>query len=244
MPRVLIEAAVETPADAEAATAGGADRLEVCAALDLGGLTPSPGVVREVQAVSPLPVVLMLRPRPSDFVYTAAEVRVLRHDLDALAPLRPAGFIFGVLHPDGTLNEAACRELIAAAAGVPCVIHRSFDRAPDPAAALETAVALGFRRVLTRGARSTAVKGTLAVARLVELAAGRIEILPCGKVRAANAAEVIRATGCDQLHASFAEPVPRDEGLGYRGYVQRSRTSRAEVEATRAALDALALGLA
>lgn len=241
---VLIEAAVETPADAEAATHGGADRLEVCAALDLGGLTPSPGVVREVQAATLLPVVLMLRPRPSDFVYTPAEVRAMRHDLETLGPLRPAGFVFGVLNPDGTLHETACRELINAAAGVPCVIHRSFDRAPDPGAALETAVALGFRRILTSGGRSTAVKGSLAIAKLVEQAAGRIEILPCGKLRATNAAEVIRTTGCNQLHASFAEPVPRGEGLGYRGYVQRSQTSRAEVEATRAALDELALGLA
>lgn len=242
--RVLIEAAVETPADADAATAGGADRLEVCAALDLGGLTPSLGAVREVRAASPLPLVLMLRPRPSDFVYAAAEVRAMLHDLDTLAAVGPAGFVFGVLNPDGTLNEAACRSLVAAAAGVPCVIHRAFDRAPDAAAALETAVALGFRRILTSGGRSTAVKGALAIARLVELAAGRIEILPCGKVRAAAAAEVIRTTGCDQLHASFAEPVPRGGGLGHRGYVQRSRTGRAEVEATRAALDALALGLA
>ncbi len=241
--RVLIEAAIETPNDAAAATAGGADRLEVCAALDLGGLTPSAGVIQEVRAPSTLPFVVMLRPRPGDFVYAAAEVRAMRHDLEALAPLRPAGFVFGVLHPDGTLHEAACRELIAAAVGVPCVIHRAFDRAPDAAAALETAVALGFRRVLTSGGRSTAVKGGLAIAKLVEQAAGRVEILPCGKVRAANAVEVARTTGCDQLHASFAEPVPRDDGLGYRGYVQRSRTSRTEVEATRAALDALALGL-
>lgn len=242
--RVLIEVAVETPDDAAAARAGGADRLELCAALDLGGLTPTPGLVREVLAAAgPVPVVVMLRPRPGDFVATADELRVMRHDLDALLTLKPAGVVFGALNADGTLNRDACSEIVRAAGRVPCVLHRAFDRCPDPPAALDAAVELGFARILTSGGAANATEGSLTIAKLVGHAAGRIAVMPCGRVRAKSVAEVVRVTGCRQVHGSFAEPVPPGSGLGYRGYVQRSRTRADEVAETRAALDSLALGL-
>ena len=237
MTRTLIEAAVETIEDAEAATAGGADRLELCAALDLGGLTPTLGTLHEVRAVSGLPVVVMIRCRGGDFVYDEREVRLMARDLEAFLPHKPEGFVLGVLDQSGRVHEAACRHLLKVAAGVPVVFHRAFDRTPDPLAALETCIELGFARVLTSGREPTGLAGSPAIRKLRDAAAGRIEVLPCGRLGAKNVADVLRVTGCGQLHGAFAEPVPEADGRGHRGYAQRCRTSAAEVAAVRAAVD-------
>ena len=237
MTRVTIEAAVETIDDAEAATKGGADRLELCAALDLGGLTPTPGTLHEVRAVSRLPVVVMVRPRGGDFVYDERELRVMARDLEAFLPLKPAGFVLGVLDESGRVHEAACKHLLKLAAGVPVVFHRAFDRTPDPLAALETCVELGFARVLTSGREATGLAGSPAIRKLRDAAAGRIEILPCGRLDAKNVRDVFQVTGCTQLHGAFAEPVPDADERGRRGYAQRCRTKEAEVAAVRAAVD-------
>ena len=237
MTRILIEAAVETVDDAEAATKGGADRLELCAALDLGGLTPTLGMLHEVRAVSGLPVVVMIRSRGGDFVYDEREVRVMARDLEAFLPHKPAGFVLGVLDKSGRVNDAACEELLKRAAGVPVVFHRAFDRTPDPLAALETCVELGFARILTSGREATGLAGSPAIRKLRDAAAGRVEILPCGRLNAKNAADVLGVTGCTQLHGAFAEPVPESGERGRRGYAQRCRTCEAEVAATRGAVD-------
>jgi copper homeostasis protein len=240
--RVLIEVAVESVADARAAEAGGADRVELCAALDLGGLTPSLGAYLEVRAATRLPVVVMVRPRPGDFVADDDEVRVMARDIALFGPHAPAGFVFGCLAADGRVHGERNRRLVDAAAGVGCVFHRAFDRAPDPAEALDAAMHLGFKRVLTSGRADAAVHGAAAIAEVKRLAANRIEVLPCGRVRADTVAAVVRQTGCSQVHGSFAEPVVPPPGRGHRGYAGRSATSQEAVAATRAALTALSLG--
>jgi copper homeostasis protein len=224
---ITLEVCIESVADARAATAGGADRLELCAALALDGLTPSFGLYQEVREATHLPIVVMIRPRPGDFVYSADEVRVMLRDLGAFRPLRPDGFVFGALRPDGQIDTAACSELRMRAGGVPCVFHRAFDCTADSGAAVEQLVQAGFVRLLTSGREPDAMIGAATIAETVRRAAGRIEVLPCGRVRANTAAELIRRTGCDQVHGSFA--VFDDQ--------QVRRTSREEVAAARAALD-------
>lgn len=237
--RILIEVAIETVEDALAAERGGADRLELCAALDLGGLTPSLGAFHEIRDRVSLPICVMIRPRPGDFVYDDADFRVMLRDIAHFLPHEPAAFVFGLLRPDGRVDDGPCVELVSRAGPVPCVFHRAFDRVPDQAATLATIRDLGFRRVLTSGQAATALEGSPRIATLMRQAAGRIEILPCGKVRAKDVESVVRVTKCNQVHGSFAEPMPLGEGRGYRGYQQRSRTSAEEVAATRAVLDTM-----
>jgi copper homeostasis protein len=239
---VLIEVAAESVEDAVAAEQGGADRIELCAALDLGGLTPSVGAYLEVRAAVGLPIVVMIRPRPGDFVYSADELRVMVRDLETYLPHQPDGFVFGALAPDGRIDVEAVVSLVAWAGGRPCVFHRAFDRVPQAGEALDQLIAARFARVLTSGREATALAGAGEIARLVKRAAGRIEVLPCGRIRAKDAADVVRLTGCDQVHGSFARPLQLPDERGRRGYPERSATSRDEVAATRAALDALALG--
>jgi copper homeostasis protein len=235
--KITLEVAIETIDDAEAATQGGADRLELCSALDLGGLTPTVSMWTGVQSLSTLPVVVMIRPRGGDFVYDDREVEVMLREIKHFRHLRPAGFVLGVLNESGRIHEAACEKLIAAANNTPVVFHRAFDRTPEPEAALETCIELGFARILTSGRETTGLAGSPAIAMLQTLAAGRIEILPCGRVDAASAPEILRLSKCQQIHGSFAEPLPEATHRGRRGYAERCRTSAANVAAVRKVID-------
>lgn len=240
--RIVIEVAIESPADAAAAEAGGADRLELCAALDLGGLTPTLGSYLEVRASCRLPVVVMIRPRPGDFVYTEGESRVMFREIEQFLPHKPDGFVFGPLTADARVDVSVAGPLVKATAGSTCVFHRAFDRIWEPLDALEIIAELGFKRVLTSGGADTALAGVNRIAEISKRAGGTVEIVPCGRVRADSAVTVVQVTGCKQVHGSFAEPVPEGMGRGYRGYTQRSRTGREVVAACRAVLNDYALG--
>jgi copper homeostasis protein len=241
--RYTIEVAVETPDDARIAEAGGADRVELSAALDLGGLTPSVGLFEEVRASTRLPVVVMIRPRPGDFVYSDDEFRIMARDIEVYRPAAPAGFVFGALTADGKVDQQQCRLLLDRAKSVPCVFHRAFDRCPVPSAALAELIDLGFARVLTSGRESTALAGSTNIAEMHNIAHGRIELLPCGRIRSANAETVVRVSRCHQVHSSFGESMPEPEERGRRGYPPRTRVSQSDLEATRRLLDDLAVEL-
>src|SRR5262245_55296878 len=199
--RVLLEVAVASVEDAVVAAAGGADRLELGCALALGGLTPSLGTLIEVRAAVRVPVVVLVRPRPGGFAYSESELTVMRRDVELALAHGADGVVFGVLHPDGTVDRERCRSLLQSCGGRVAVFHRAFDVTPEPFAALETLVELGFRRVLTSGQEATASAGAELIAELRRRAAGRIEVLPGGGINASNAVDVLARTGCDQVHA-------------------------------------------
>lgn len=198
---VLLEVIATSPEDCAAAERAGADRIELCAALELGGLTPSAGLMAEARAATRLPIVAMVRPRAGGCCYSAGEFAAMRRDAAALIQAGADGLVFGLLHADGTVDRARCAALLALCAGRQTVFHRAFDLVPDPAA-LDELIALGCTRVLTSGGAASAPAGAEAIARLVQQAAGRIEILPGGGVTPANAAALLAATGCTQVHAS------------------------------------------
>ena len=189
--------------DALAAQVGGAARLELNAALALGGLTPSLGMFLEVKHAVALPVVVMLRPRPGGFAYSEADFNVMQHDLDLLLAHGADAIAFGILHDDGTIDERRCQILRSRMGTVHAVFHRAFDVTPEPFTALEQLVALRFRRVLTSGQQETAYNGASMIAELIRRAAGRIEILPGGGVNSFTVADIVARTGCEQIHASL-----------------------------------------
>ena len=201
--RVLLEVAVASVEDALAAQAGGADRLELNAALALGGLTPSLGTLIEVKRAVALPVLTMVRPRPGGFAYSAAEFAVMRRDADLALAHGADGIVFGVLRAEGAVDGERCRELVRQAASHPVVFHRAFDVTPDAFAALERLIDVGVCRVMTSGQEETAYNGAGRIAELIRRAAGRIEILPAGGINRFTVADVLARTGCDQVHASL-----------------------------------------
>jgi copper homeostasis protein len=206
----LLEVCVASVEDAVAAHAGGADRLELNSALPLGGLTPSLGTFLEVRQAVPLPVIAMARPRPAGFYYSEADFRTLRRDADLLLEHGAAGIAFGILHDDGRIDAGRCREVVRQVGTHEAVFHRAFDVAPDPFAALELLIDLGVRRVLTSGQEETAYNGAALIAELIRRAAGRIEVLPCGGINRFTLADVVKRTGCNQVHASlrYSRPDP------------------------------------
>lgn len=209
--RVTLEIAVSTPEEAIAAVQAGADRLELSAGLELGGLTPSLGVFEQVRKRVDVPIWVLLRPRSGGFQYSEDELAAILRDADYFIRAGAAGLVFGSLDAHDRVPEDACRRLIALAPKR-VAFHRAFDFAVDSARVLEQIIALGFVRVLTSGGRERALDGAGLIADLIARAAGRIAIMPGGGVRPENVAELILSTGCSEVHAAARSPV-RDAGL-------------------------------
>lgn len=201
--RFFLEVAITSVEDAQVAESSGADRLELNAALSLGGLTPSLGALIEVRQATRLPLIVMLRPRPSAFCYSPMEFRVLMRDLDLLLSHGADGIAFGILNEDATVDRMRCSEVVRQAGDHSVVFHRAFDLTPEPMQALEVLVDLGIRRVMTSGQQHTALEGASQIATLVRVAAGRMEILPAGGITASNVVELFRRTSCNQVHGSL-----------------------------------------
>ena len=198
---ILVEAAVDSLDDALAAVAGRADRLELCANLDVGGTTPDRTLVAQVLERVDVPVLVMIRPRGGSFVYTSAELDRMRRDIGTVMELGAAGVVFGALDGTKRIDVEQTRSLVSVAAGAPVTFHRAFDRTPDLLASLDTLVSLGVTRVLTSGGAATASEGVEMLAALVARAAGAIEILAGGGVRASNVRELVRRTRVREVHA-------------------------------------------
>jgi len=201
--RILIEVPVETLDDALAATRGGADRLELCAALEVGGLTPSIGLLRAIKAASPLPVVCMVRPRSGGCRYSENDFAVMLRDRDLSIENGADAVVFGFLDQDGAIDES---RLAAFLSGIPesveTVFHRAFDLVGDPAGSLELLVESKVTRILTSGGKPDAPEGVGDIRKLVEQANGRIELIGGGGIRLENVADLVRQTGLTQIHSS------------------------------------------
>jgi copper homeostasis protein len=197
-----------------AAQEGGGDRVELCASLLEGGLTPSLGVVREALRLAKVPLMVMVRPRGGDFLYSAVEFASMREDVAALRDLGVAGVVFGCLLPDGRIDAARTRALVEAARPLSVTVHSAFDMVADPDAALETLIECGVDRVLTSGLQPDGVAGAAMLARLHQRAAGRIIILGCGALRPETIGQVRAQTGLTELHFSAPRRVP--SGMTYR----------------------------
>jgi len=147
----LLEIAANSVASALAAQDGGAGRVELCASLGEGGLTPSYATIAIARERLLIPLYVLIRPRAGDFLYDEIELETMRCDVEACTRLGCDGVVIGALDADGNVALGACRDLIYAARGLGVTFHRAFDLARDPALALEDLIALGCERVLTSG---------------------------------------------------------------------------------------------
>jgi copper homeostasis protein len=199
---ITLEICIASVEDALAAQTGGADRVELNAALALGGLTPSLGMLLEVKQTIALPVMVMIRPRPGGFCYSAREFLVMQRDLDLAIANGADGAAFGILTAEGRVDVQRCRELLDQMGDREAVFHRAFDVTPDPSAALEQLIDLGVRRIMTSGQQATALQGAARITDLIRHSADRIEILPASGIHPGTVAAVVEQTGCTQVHAS------------------------------------------
>ncbi len=214
MTKPLIEVCVEGIDGLAAAQAAGADRVELCASLVEGGLTPSLGVVRAALAIATIPFHVIIRPRGGDFLYSELEYRTMLEDVRACRELGVAGVVFGCLTADGRIDETRMGELTQAARPLAVTCHRAFDMTRDAAEAIEALVRCGVDRVLTSGQHNSAVEGIDTLKRAHEVARGRIGIMACGELDADNIAEVVRRSGADEFH--FAALSTHPSGMSFR----------------------------
>jgi renalase len=199
--RLTLEIAVSTPEEAVAAVNAGADRLELASGLELGGLTPSLGLFTRVRELVSVPVWVLLRPRAGGFEYTRDEFEVVVRDAQSFLAAGADGLVFGALEPSGRVDEQPCRRLLDLAKGR-IAFHRAFDFTPDPAEALKRLIALGCKRILTSGGARTALEGVTRIAEWINQSANRITVMPGGGIRPDTVADLVRETGCVEIHAA------------------------------------------
>jgi copper homeostasis protein len=203
----LLEVCVADAESLAAAIDGGADRIELCSALELGGLTPSPGLAR-LAADAPIPVYAMVRPRSGDFIYSAHDIDVMLVDIDAIRSFGLAGVVLGASRKDGTLDADLLRRLLDRAQGLGSTLHRAFDLVPDFDSAIETAVELGIERILTSGGAATAPAGISALHSIHDAARGRITIMPGAGLTPDNVVTLLAAIPFTEIHSSCSSPRP------------------------------------
>ena len=211
---MLIEACVDSVESAVAAAKGGAGRVELCAALLEGGLTPSAGAIRLAREALDIGLHVIVRPRGGDFLYTEVEHAVMIEDIETAKRLGADGVVLGVLDAEGNVDVAPTRALTERARPLSVTFHRAFDMTREPFEALETLVEIGIDRILTSGQEDSAVAGLELLRALVARAGDRITIMPAGNIHEKNIERIARETGAKELHVTGFVDV--DSGMKFR----------------------------
>ena len=203
----MLEVCIDAVASARAATAGGADRVELCANLPEGGTTPSAGMIQSVRGAFAGGLMVLIRPRGYDFLYAEQEVQAMLHDIRVAHELGADGVVIGCLTPDGRVDARRCEQLMSATKSMDVTFHRAFDMTRHLGEALEDVIGLGIKRILTSGGQPDAWLGTSVIADLVRQSAGRAVIMPGGGVTEVNLSQIVQSTGAREIHLSARDAV-------------------------------------
>jgi copper homeostasis protein len=203
MKSFLFELCAETLQAAQAADRGGADRIELCVRLDLGGVTPSEQLITATVKALSIPVHVLIRPRGGDFAYSAWEFDQMREQVQCAKEAGAAGVALGILQADARIDVDRSRELTELARPMKVTFHRAFDRTPDMGEALETVIGIGADCLLTSAGAPDVLAGAEQLEKLVRQAGDRIQIMAGGGLKLASMAEVLERTGLHCLHGSL-----------------------------------------
>jgi copper homeostasis protein len=226
--QILLEISVESvEAAAAAAERGGADRVELCSDLSVGGLTPDQALIRAVRQQIQIPIFVMIRPRGGDFIYSPAEFAQMKKSIAAAEDSGADGMVFGILKANHAVDIDRTRELVELAQPLPVTFHRAFDACPDFSQALDDVVRCGASRILTSGGASTAPDGTANIARLVAAAGERITIVPGAGTNEQNILQLAVATQAHEFHSGLSSVLANQEA----DYLQFEKEVRAMVKA-------------
>ena len=210
----ILEACVDSVESALSAAKGGADRLELCGSLVIGGTTPNPWLFQEIRKHTDIRIHALIRPRFGDFCYTDEEFILIREAVKEFRRLGAEGVVIGILKPDGTLNMEQMKRLMEDAEGMSVTLHRAFDVCADPYETMEQAISLGIDTILTSGQKNICTAGADLLKDLVEKSAGRITIQVGSGVNADVIRELQPKTGATAFHMSGK--VTMDSEMEYR----------------------------
>lgn len=202
MRNYILEGCVDSVESAVIATEAGANRLELCCNLVIGGTTPTSALYEEVKKNCKNRIHVLIRPRFGDFCYTDHEFAIIRREVRTFRELGADGVVVGILKPDGDLDIRRMGLLVEEAEGMSVTLHRAFDLCADPFAALEEAAALGIHTILTSGQSESCLKGAGCLKKLAEQSAGRVTIMAGGGVNGEAIQRLYRETGITAYHMS------------------------------------------
>ena len=197
-----IEIACFNLESATLAQKAGADRVELCANISVGGTTPSIEIIKQAREHLTIDMYVMIRPRGGNFVYSEAELEQMKSDIENIKELDVNGFVFGILKEDKTINIEQNKALVELAKPFPCSFHRAFDAVSNYEQALEDVISCGFSTLLTSGTFSNVMEGKEVLKKLVEQAKNRIEIMPGGGLRSMNISELNQIVNTNWYHSS------------------------------------------
>lgn len=180
----------------------GADRVELCAEMSLGGITPSIEIIKEAKNKLSIDIYIMIRPRGGNFVYTEDEFEWMKNQILEIKNLKINGFVFGILNTDNTINLVQNKVLVELASPIQCTFHRAFDEVSNYKQALEDIISCGFSLILTSGTFSNVMDGKNILRELVTQANSRIEIMPGGGLRASNISALVEMVNANWYHSS------------------------------------------
>jgi len=199
----VIEIATTDFITTKQAVEGGADRIELCAALSEGGTTPSYGMIKKCREAFDNALFPIIRPRAGDFLYSDEEYEIMKQDIMVCKQYGCDGVVIGLLLKNGEIDISRTAKLVEAAYPLEVTFHRAFDRCKDPLAALENLIQIGCQRILTSGQKQGAPEGVELITQLVMKADNRIIIMPGSGVRKENIKELATATGAVEFHSSL-----------------------------------------
>lgn len=203
----MLEICIDCPASVRAAALGGADRVELCANLPEGGTTPSVGMIRVVRRLFDGGLMVIIRPRGYDFLYSEDEMEVMVEDIREARRAGADGVVIGCLTSDGRVDMDRCARLLDAAGPLDVTFHRAFDMTRNLHEAMDDVIRLGIRRILSSGGKPDVPAGVDTLAGLVRAAAGRVSIMPGGGVTEENLGWVLVSTGASEAHLSARHAV-------------------------------------
>ncbi|MFI3287822.1 MAG: copper homeostasis protein CutC [Rikenellaceae bacterium] len=208
MKLITLEVCANSAQSCIEAQRGGAHRVELCAGIPEGGTTPSYAEIKTARKAVDIELNVIIRPRGGDFLYSPLEVETMAEDIRIAKSLGADGVVFGCLRPDGTIDTSLCERLLKGCDGLSTTFHRAFDVCHNPLTALEEIISLGFDRILTSGAKPTALEGKELIRTLTERAEGRIKIMAGSGVNPTNIRELYDYTATREFHSSARHEIP------------------------------------
>ncbi len=198
---MIKEACVETFDEAVLAEKRGASRIELCSDLGSDGLTPSDELMQKTCSTLEIPVMVMIRPRSGDFVYSEKEIMQMKAEIDKAKKYGAAGVVFGLLTQENKIDKKNTKILTARAQPLPVTFHKAIDEMENPEEGAKVLTTIpGVTRILTSGGKPTALEGVETLRKMMEVTKEKITILVAGKVLDTNIHEIEKLTGAVEFH--------------------------------------------